>query len=66
MNNYPDEATAQVKADGQNAEKTVKWFCPLIKDGCRKDCICYREAYVRRTTADKYAVQANRCSNAIL
>lgn len=29
-----------------NKDDKPDWFCPLIKDVCRKDCVCFRPAYV--------------------
>jgi len=36
------EAEAEVK---ELNKQHPNWFCPLIKDICRKDCVCFCEAF---------------------
>lgn len=41
-------------------------FCPLIKDRCRIDCICYEKSFVYDMKVNgikRYAVQEGYCSN---
>ena len=68
----------------QEAEKEAKklnsiepkWYCPLIKDMCRKDCINFQMAYPESTEEksngmlhdindDSFVVNGFVCSNAM-
>ena len=47
-------------------DKTPKEFCPLTKEMCRIDCICYIEAHTIKTFIEaksKYRIVKGYCSN---
>lgn len=33
------------------------WFCPLIKELCHQDCICYKHGVIRKNT---HTIDENR------
>jgi hypothetical protein len=43
---FDTEEAAQEKADRLNKHVAPEKFCPLIKDTCRKDCVCWEPASV--------------------
>lgn len=61
----------------QEAEKECKkrndfepeGFCPLTKTICRKDCVCYQDAYLTRVSLAKtnkeYTAHDGHCSNSM-
>ena len=57
-------------------ETTPKWWCPLIKEDCRKDCINFTPAFVQEIenrskgmlhdiNDDNFEVEGFVCSNAM-
>ena len=60
---FTDESAANAVAEGLNLE-APDWFCPLIKDVCRKDCVCYAEAFVWK--AATFTVYWPCCGNPML
>ena len=59
-----EEADAKAKElDAQDAE----WFCPLIKEQCRKTCVCFSKASIVCRKYDKvpFTVYPPRCENAM-
>ena len=57
---------AEKEAQRKNAEPVTK-LCPLVKNYCDKDCVCYREAGVfkNRWYENEYEVSEPGCSNAM-
>ncbi|HEA19700.1 hypothetical protein LCGC14_2192530 [marine sediment metagenome] len=52
---FNNEHDAQNKADYLNKEGKPLQFCPLIKNTCRKDCVCFVEARIgSRVDGDGY------------
>jgi len=52
--------------------KKIKCFCPLIKEICQDNCICFCEAHVcfdenaiNKSTEDSYYAKPNICLNAM-
>lgn len=68
---YQEEQDAKIALS--KLDKTPKEFCPLIKDICRIDCLCYVEAYVAVNVAVnatvsyaeslKYHINRGYCNN---
>jgi len=50
-----EEAQKVVNELNELSARNTIGFCPLIKDSCRKDCVCYRVAKVaeRKTSNTK-------------
>jgi len=49
-------------------EHMKKVFCPLTKDMCRIDCVCYVPSFVypiKLNNVTKYAIEQGYCSNAM-
>ena len=38
-------------------------FCPLIKDYCNHQCVCYLHPRLRIIKTDEYGVYPGRCDN---
>jgi hypothetical protein len=43
------------------------WFCPLIKDKCRKDCWCFQKSYLQASggvySEASYCQAGFQCTN---
>jgi hypothetical protein len=67
----------EAEADAKELNKVdPKWFCPLIRDTCRRDCINFVGAYVQEIERkskgmlhdikdDNFEVNGHICSNAM-
>jgi hypothetical protein len=65
--NLEDAKVALVK----KKEESLKTYCPLIKDMCRPDCVCWIEGRITRFSTYKpkegeeetYFIRGNECGN---
>lgn len=56
-----DEAEKEAKKKNSEA---IGEFCPLIKDICRKDCICWASSLPRKySNSDNYITSTPHCGN---
>ena len=71
---FYDKYKAYVYAQGQNDLKPGN-FCPLLRDKCRTDCVCWKHAYVKenltydeatKTRIPVWWVYAAQCENRML
>lgn len=42
--------------------KMPRWFCPLTKESCRTDCICFSRAFMRDFNTT-FSVYPSTCAN---
>ena len=41
----------------------TKHFCPLTRDLCRTDCVCFFSPKVSQTTNRKWVIRSGACNN---
>lgn len=55
------------EAEGKLSDKHMETiFCPLIKDMCRTDCVCYAKSFVydnKMGGVTRYMIQEGYCDN---
>lgn len=49
---FPSREEAEKEVARLNSLKEAEWFCPLIRLQCRRDCVCFYPADVRRRVAN--------------
>jgi len=67
---YDFETRGEAEKKLENLERlNPEWFCPLIKDMCLTDCVCYRKAipyiYKNECSSKPYRVYGGYCDNAM-
>ncbi len=53
---------AEIEVIRKNASD-VKEFCPLTKETCRTDCVCWQQSYPKDYGDDKYIATEPHCGN---
>ena len=61
---YHDKAKAEEALEYFKTH-TLQHFCPLIKDICRVDCICYIEPRMTSQPTGSWVVYPGACDNAM-
>lgn len=62
-----EEAEKKLK-EYQVEERSDTNYCPLIKEQCRHDCVCFEKANIRETSKygdDCYYPYKHSCNNAM-
>lgn len=60
---FTNRVEAQLKADKKNRNQKPEEFCPLIIDVCRKDCVCFIDAFVMNCVENEYTTRGFLCGN---
>ena len=63
---FDNKEEAEKKVDYLNKNILPLKYCPLVKGSCRKDCVCFKEAYVHKNVKGEFEVLGFRCSNYML
>ena len=61
---YHDEEKARKVLEAFQ-KKPLLYFCPLIRDFCRTDCICYIEPRMTSQPTGSWVVYPGACDNAM-
>ena len=70
---YETEATAdraadEINEDNRNRVYLNEPFCPLLRENCKPNCVCFEKAYAkevhdRGTNTSYYEIRGNCCTN---
>jgi len=52
-NRFKAKEAALAEAEKRDREWVERNFCPIINNGCRMDCVCFRGAYVSDRGAEE-------------
>jgi len=67
MNNiYDTKEQALQKAEEINLKAETTKYCPLLQDICKKNCVCFKEAFVHTNFNGKFEVLGFCCDNYML